>query len=77
MSTIEGGMICTNDKDIYRLARTLRSHGMAREIGDKKIERKIIKKNPKLSPQFIMCAMSSPAPDRKIELMIIKVALAK
>ena len=31
----------------------LRSHGMAREIGDKKIEKKIIKKNPKLSPKFI------------------------
>ena len=53
MSTIEGGMICTNDKEIYHLARMLRSHGMAREIGNKKIEKKIIQQNPKLSPQFI------------------------
>ena len=53
MSTIEGGMICTNDKGIYHLALTLRSHGMAREINDPSIERKIISKYPKLSPKFI------------------------
>jgi len=53
MSTIEGGMICTNDKKIYQLARILRSHGMSREIGNKKDEEKIIKKYPKLSPKFI------------------------
>ncbi len=53
MSTIEGGMICTNNKNIYELARLLRSHGMARELSDKKKEIKIIKSNPKLSPKFI------------------------
>ncbi len=53
MSTIEGGMICTNNKKIYHIARALRSHGMAREIDDKKEENKIIKKYPKLSPKFI------------------------
>jgi CDP-6-deoxy-D-xylo-4-hexulose-3-dehydrase len=53
MSTIEGGMICTNDKNIYELARLLRSHGMAREFSDKKKEMKIIKKYPNLSPKFI------------------------
>lgn len=53
MSTIEGGMICTNDKKIFHLAKILRSHGMAREIGDRKLENKIIKKYPKLSPKFI------------------------
>ena len=40
MSTIEGGMICTNDKKIFQLARILRSHGMARESGNKKFERR-------------------------------------
>ncbi len=53
MSTIEGGMICTNDKEIFQLAKVLRSHGMAREIGDKKIEKKIVNKYKKLSPKFI------------------------
>jgi len=53
MSTIEGGMICTNNKKIFHMARMLRSHGMVREIGDPKIEKQIIKKYPKLSPKFI------------------------
>ena len=53
MSTIEGGMICTNDKKVLHLARMLRSHGMVREIGDKNVEKKIIAKYPQLSPKFI------------------------
>lgn len=53
MSTIEGGMICTNDKKIFQIARMLRSHGMAREIGSRKSEKKIINKYNKLSPKFI------------------------
>ena len=53
MSTIEGGMICTNDKKVYELIRLLRSHGMLRECGNSTFEKKIIKKNPELSPKFI------------------------
>ena len=53
MSTIEGGMVCTNDKEIYQTIRMLRSHGMVREIGNKKIEKRIIKRYPNLSPKFI------------------------
>ena len=52
LTTIEGGMICTNDKKIYELSRILRSHGMLRESGNKSFERKILKKNKSLSPQF-------------------------
>ena len=32
MSTIEGGMVCTNDEESYEILRMLRSHGMVREI---------------------------------------------
>ncbi len=53
MSTIEGGMVCTNDKKIYELIKVLRSHGMAREMGNISTERKVIKKYSKLSPKFI------------------------
>ena len=53
MSTIEGGMVCTNDKNIYQIAKILRSHGMAREIGNPRSEKKIIKQYPNLSPKFI------------------------
>ncbi len=52
MTTIEGGMISTNDKKIYELSRILRSHGMLRESGNKSYEKKIIKQNKSLSPQF-------------------------
>ena len=31
ITTIEGGMVCTNDDDIYDLLRCMRSHGMTRE----------------------------------------------
>ncbi len=53
LSTIEGGMICTNDKKIYEIAKMLRSHGMVREANNKQFEKKMIKKYPKLSPKFI------------------------
>jgi CDP-6-deoxy-D-xylo-4-hexulose-3-dehydrase len=53
MSTIEGGMICTDNKKVYQTVRMLRSHGMARESGNKKFENSIIKKYPLLSPKFI------------------------
>ena len=53
LSTIEGGMICTNDKKIYEICRILRGHGLAREVSDKKIENKFIKMYPKVSPKFI------------------------
>ena len=53
LSTIEGGMLCTNDKKIYELAKMIRSHGMVRESGNTKFEKSIVKKNPQLSPKFI------------------------
>ena len=53
MSTIEGGMICTNDKKIYEIVKILRSHGMARESNSSVFEKKMIKTYPKLSPKFI------------------------
>lgn len=53
MSTIEGGMVCTNNRKIYETVRILRGHGMLRESGNKFFEKKIIKKNKMLSPKFI------------------------
>ena len=53
LTTIEGGMICTNEKKIYELARIFRSHGMARESGNKIFEKNLIKKHKDLSPKFI------------------------
>ena len=53
MTTIEGGMICTNDKKIYEITRMLRSHGMARESGNPQYEKIMQKKYKNLSPHFI------------------------
>ncbi len=53
MSTIEGGMVCTNNKKIYETVRMLRAHGMLREMNNKPLEKKIKQKYNYLSPQFI------------------------
>ena len=53
MSTIEGGMICTNDSKVYQQARMLRSHGMVREANDEQTRADWINLNPDLNPDFI------------------------
>lgn len=53
MSTIEGGMICTNDPEVYQQVRMLRSHGMVREANDPAIHDKYIQENLELNPDFI------------------------
>jgi CDP-6-deoxy-D-xylo-4-hexulose-3-dehydrase len=53
MTTIEGGMICTNEKRIYEISKMLRSHGMVREAKNKIFEKKMINKYKNLSPKFI------------------------
>ena len=35
MTTVEGGMVCTNNEDIYHQALLKRSHGLARELPEK------------------------------------------
>ncbi len=70
MSTIEGGMVCTNNKKIYEIARLLRSHGMARELDNKKEEKKIIKKYPDLSPKFIFLYPSYNLRNNEISAVI-------
>lgn len=53
MSTIEGGMICTNDLETYRTLRMLRSHGMVRECDSDSMKEKYINDNPELNSDFI------------------------
>jgi CDP-6-deoxy-D-xylo-4-hexulose-3-dehydrase len=53
MSTIEGGMVCTNDEDLYEVCRMLRSHGMVREAKSEKTKSFYREKYPDLNPQFI------------------------
>lgn len=50
MTTIEGGMINTNNSDLYELMRIKRSHGLARESGN--LDRYSVK-YPDIHPQFL------------------------
>jgi CDP-6-deoxy-D-xylo-4-hexulose-3-dehydrase len=53
MSTIEGGMVCTNDSEVYQQVRMLRSHGMVREANDPAVPAAYQASNPELNPDFI------------------------
>ncbi|BEV17733.1 DegT/DnrJ/EryC1/StrS family aminotransferase [Herbaspirillum sp. DW155] len=53
MSTIEGGMVCTNDPEVYQQVRMLRSHGMVREATDDDLKLRYRQQYPQLNPDFI------------------------
>ena len=53
MSTIEGGMVCTDDPEVYQQLRMLRSHGMVREASDAAVRTAYQAANPELNPDFI------------------------
>jgi CDP-6-deoxy-D-xylo-4-hexulose-3-dehydrase len=53
MSTIEGGMISTNDEQLYQTLRMFRSHGMTRESTSDHLKRAYVEKYPDLNPDFI------------------------
>tara|TARA_A100001015_G_scaffold317415_2_gene434345 strand:+ start:2824 stop:3999 length:1176 start_codon:yes stop_codon:yes gene_type:complete len=53
MSTIEGGMVSTNDAEIYETLRMLRSHGMVREAAFQETKDRYEAENPELNPKFI------------------------
>lgn len=53
MTSIEGGMICTNDKEIYEMSRIMRSHGMLRESSDKNYIEDVVNQFPNLNRDFI------------------------
>lgn len=53
LSTIEGGMICTNDEKLYQSLRMLRSHGMVREAGSDAVKQEYRQSFPDLNPDFI------------------------
>lgn len=53
MSTIEGGMVCTDDPELYQTVRMLRSHGMVRESNDSDLKQGYWDQYPDLNPEFI------------------------
>ena len=53
MSTIEGGMVCTDDPDFYEMLRMFRSHGMVRESKSDALKNRYKTDWPDLNPDFI------------------------
>lgn len=52
MTTIEGGMISTDNSELYQLMKLKRSHGMARHLLPENYE-KTISKYPNIDPKFL------------------------
>lgn len=81
MTSIEGGIINTNDEELYELMRLKRSAGMAREASDEKFEQ-YKKENPDISPSFLfptagfnlrnheICAVLGSSQLRRIDYII-------
>lgn len=53
LSTIEGGMVCTDDDDLYHVLRMMRSHGMVRESQSDAVKDDYRRRHPDLNPDFI------------------------
>jgi CDP-6-deoxy-D-xylo-4-hexulose-3-dehydrase len=53
LSTIEGGMICTDEEEVYETLRMLRSHGLVRELSSQSRRQKYRNEYPDLNPEFI------------------------
>ena len=53
MSTIEGGIVCTDDPDFYEMLRMFRSHGMVRESKSDALRKRYQAEWPDLNPDFI------------------------
>ena len=53
LTTIEGGMVCTNDDGLYEILRMLRSHGMVREASSDSVKNGYKSRHPDLNPDFI------------------------
>jgi CDP-6-deoxy-D-xylo-4-hexulose-3-dehydrase len=53
MTTIEGGMVCTDDRELYEILRMLRAHGMVREATSVELKRSYQERYPDLNPEFI------------------------
>lgn len=51
MTTVEGGVVCTDDDDLYEYIKMFRSHGMTREASEE-IQHKYQEKYPRLNPLF-------------------------
>src|SRR5262249_733505 len=52
-STIEGGMVCTNNTELYETVRMLRAHGLVRELDSGSRKKEYADTYADLNPEFI------------------------
>lgn len=53
MSTVEGGMVSTDDPELYQVLRMFRSHGMVRESTSDELKNSYFEQYPDLNPDFV------------------------
>ncbi len=53
MTTVEGGMVSTDDETLYETVRMLRAHGMVREARSEAVKQRYREEYPDLNPEFI------------------------
>ena len=77
MSTIEGGMLCTNDPEYYERFRMLRSHGMVRESTSAGLKESYRANHPDLNPDFIFAYPAYNMRSTEINAVIGRTQLAR
>jgi len=70
MSTIEGGMVCTDEEEFYQTVRMLRSHGMVREADNPAFRAEWEEASPDLNPKFIFAYPSGNYRSSEINAVI-------
>jgi CDP-6-deoxy-D-xylo-4-hexulose-3-dehydrase len=77
LSTIEGGMVCTDDQDLYETVRMLRSHGMVRELDANGRKWEYWDEYPDLNPDFIFAFPAYNVRSTEINAVIGRVQLKR
>lgn len=77
LSTIEGGMICTNDENFYEIARMMRSHGLVREMSSSERKQEYSDYYPDLNPEFIFAYPAYNVRSTEINAIIGRSQLAR
>lgn len=77
LSTIEGGMICTNDDTFYQTVRMLRSHGMVREASDAALKEKYAREYSDLNPNFIFALPAYNVRSTELNAVLGRAALPR
>jgi CDP-6-deoxy-D-xylo-4-hexulose-3-dehydrase len=70
LSTIEGGMVCTDDADLFEMVRMFRSHGMVRESTSPAVKDGYRDRHPDLNPDFIFAFPSYNVRSTEINAVI-------